>query len=395
MSVYRPQYKVRKTGELKHTKIWYYEFIFAGRLVKESAKTKSKTVAKEAEKQRRRELEEGFNGIADSRDQRIRSLTGLGQTFLKDYRVRQPKSARFAEHAIGHVERLLGESMAVDISDKTILKYQTDRLTEGAAPKTINDEVGFLLRLLNVAQAGAIRAQLKQQKKLKLKSDSRVGKAYSTEEKTGLISAAKAAPRSKSIYFATMLAQHAGLRDKEIRSMQWSGLNLTKRMITVGQSKTNAGTGRTVPMNDELFTAAVEYAKWYTERFKTSRPEWYVFPFGRPRPVDPTRPQTSLKTAWRNVRQKAKVAGRFHDNRHTFVTDLAEGGASDQMIQDLAGHVSPQMVKHYSHMRTEAKRRAVGTLSAPAAKPDHVQTNPKPPNCESVPQDLPQVTAVN
>ncbi|MFL6353072.1 MAG: tyrosine-type recombinase/integrase [Bryobacteraceae bacterium] len=395
MSVYRPQYRDRKTGKLRHTKIWYYEFIFAGRLVKESAKTRSKTVAREAEKQRRRELEEGFNGISDRRDQRIRTLRGLAQTFLEDYKVRQPKSACFAEHAIGHVERLLGECMAVDISDKTILKYQTDRLTEGAAPKTINDEVGFLLRLLNVAQGGAIRAQLRQQKKLKLKMDSRVGKAYSTEEKTGLVTAAKAAPRSKSIYFATMLAQHAALRDKEIRTMQWNGLNLTKRMLTVGQSKTNAGTGRTIPMNDELFAAAVEYAKWYAERFKTSKPEWYVFPFGRPRPTDPTRHQTSMKTAWRNVRTKAKVTGRFHDNRHTFVTDLAEGGASDQMIQDLAGHVSPQMVKHYSHMRTEAKRRAVGTLATPGAKPDHVQTQPKSPNCEGVPQDIPQVTAVN
>ena len=143
--------------------------------MKESAKTKSKTVAKEAEKQRRRELEEGFNGISDSRDERIRTLRTLGGTFLSDYKVRQPKLAGFAEYAIRHVERLLGEWMAVDVSDKTILKYQTDRLTEGAPPKTINEEVGFPLRLLNVAQAGARRAQLKQQKKLKLKVDKRVG----------------------------------------------------------------------------------------------------------------------------------------------------------------------------------------------------------------------------
>lgn len=63
MAVYRPQYTDKKTGKPKHTKVFYYEFIFAGRLVKESAKTTSKTVAKEAEKRRRRELEEGFNGI--------------------------------------------------------------------------------------------------------------------------------------------------------------------------------------------------------------------------------------------------------------------------------------------------------------------------------------------
>lgn len=47
MEVYRPQYLDKKSGRLKHTKTWYYEFIFAGRLIKESAKTGSKTVAKE------------------------------------------------------------------------------------------------------------------------------------------------------------------------------------------------------------------------------------------------------------------------------------------------------------------------------------------------------------
>lgn len=395
MSVFRPQYKDKKTGQMKHTRIWYYKFVFAGREIKESAKTPSKTVAKEAEKLRRRELEQAFNGIVDARNDRIRGLRELSKQFLKDYAVRQPKSASFAEYAIGHIQRLLGDLMAVDVSDKIALKYQTDRLAEGAAPKSINEEVGFLLRLLPVAHAGAIRAQLRLQKALKLKVPKRVGKAYTEEEKLALVTSAKGAKRSKGIHLATMFAQHAGLRDKEIRTLQWNRLDLIKRIITVGASKSDAGTGRTIPMNDELFSAAVEYVKWYTERFGTSKPEWYVFPFGRPRPKDPTRPQTSLKTAWRNARARAKVEGRFHDNRHTFVTDLAESGAGDQVIQDLAGHVSQDMVKHYSHIRTEAKRRAVGALSKPqvaAAKSEETQQKQ---NSETVVQDSVQVSRPN
>ena len=118
-----------------------------------------------------------------------------------------------------------------------------------------------------------------------------------------------------------------------------------------------------------------------------------MFPFGRPRAIDPTRPQTSLKTAWRNARAKANVEGRFHDNRHTFVTDLAESGAGDQVIQDLAGHVSKDMLKHYSHIRTEAKRRAVKALSV--SKPEPAKDIAIQSNSESVPQDLPQVTTLN
>lgn len=56
---------------------------------------------------------------------------------------------------------------------------------------------------------------------------------------------------------------------------------------------------------------------------------------------------------------RAGVTGRLHDTRHTFITELAESGAGDQTIMDLAGHVSPQMVKHYSHIRMETKRDAV------------------------------------
>lgn len=226
---------------MKHTKVWYYEFVFAGRRIKESAKTTSKTVAKEAEKRRRRELEEGFNGIVDSRNDRVQGLAELSRAFLKGYKVRQLKSASFATYALAHIERLLGDRMAIDITDNTVMRYQTDRLTEGAAPKTINEEVGFLLRLLPIAQAGAIRAKLKQQKALKLRSAKRVGKAFSAEEKTGLVNAAKGAKRSKGIYLATMLAQHAGLRDKEIRTLQWSRFNVAKRMLTVGETRRMRG----------------------------------------------------------------------------------------------------------------------------------------------------------
>lgn len=232
---------------MKHTKIWYYEFIFAGRLVKESTKTTSKTFAKQAEQTRRRELEKGFNGVSDERQERVRNVGELAKGFLSAYKVRQPKSATFAEHALGHVLHLMGGLMAVDVTDKMVVRYQTDRLKENAAPKTINDEVCFLLRVLPVGQAGAIRAQLRSQKQLRLRSSKRVGKAYTPEEKAGLIQGAKAAPRSKAIYLATMLGLHAGMRDKEIRTLTWSRLDLSKRILTVGQSKSDAGTGRTIP----------------------------------------------------------------------------------------------------------------------------------------------------
>ena len=62
------------------------------------------------------------------------------------------------------------------------------------------------------------------------------------------------------------------------------------------------------------------------------------------------------------MRRNAKVKGRWHDNRHTLITELAETGAGDQTIMDIAGHVSKQMLKHYSHIRMEAKRSALEAI---------------------------------
>ena len=81
-----------------------------------------------------------------------------------------------------------------------------------------------------------------------------------------------------------------------------------------------------------------------SRRFGECRPEWFVFAFGKPVPQDPTRAITSFKTAWTRVREKAGVKGRWHDNRHTLVTELAESGAGDEVIMSIAGHVSRAML---------------------------------------------------
>ena len=105
------------------------------------------------------------------------------------------------------------------------------------------------------------------------------------------------------------------------------------------------------------------HAAWYIRRFGECKPEWFVFPAGKGQPNDPTRPVTTLRTAWTKVRDKAKVVGRWHDNRHTLVTELAESGAGDEVIMSIAGHVSRAMLSRYSHVRMEAKRRALDEIA--------------------------------
>jgi integrase len=340
--------------------VWWYEFSFAGRRVRESSKSSSKTLAKIAEQKRKRELEEGFNNFTDSRRERVRIIQDLADDYLESYRLRHPQSATFAEYAVNHIKRLLGNRMFVDCNESTVTSYQNARLAEKAAPKTVNEEVGFLLRLMG-DPGDLLRIRLRKRNLLKLKVGRSIGKAYTSEEKDRMLSEARKA-RSPHIFPAMMLALNAGIRDAELKTLTWGRMDLVKGYLTVGNSKTEAGEGRTIPLNTALAECMSDYAEWYREKFGKPEPEWYVFPFGKPTPCDPTRPVTTLKTAWTNVRAKAKVQGRWHDNRHTLITDLAESGAGDQTIMDIAGHVSKQMLKHYSHIRMQAKRSALEAI---------------------------------
>ena len=361
----------------KRGNVWWYEFWFSGRRVRESSKTNSKTLAKAAEQKRRRELEEGFNNFEDLRRERVRTIREVADDYLTSYRLRHSRSATFAEYAVGHVERLLGDKMIVDVNEEAIKEYQETRLREKTAPKSINEEVGFLLRMMDIA-GDMLRARLRKRRLLKLKTGTPIGKAFGTDEKHRLVENAKQA-RSPHIYPALMLALNAGMRDAEMKTLTWGHLNLEKRYLSVARSKTEAGEGRTIPLNSALYDALAAYADWYVLRFGELRAEWYVFPFGKPHPKDPTRPVTTLKTAWRNLREKAGVSGRWHDNRHTLITDLAESGASDQTIMDIAGHVSQQMLTHYSHIRMEAKRAALESIvQEQAAEPVESEQNQSP-----------------
>src|SRR5579864_6695742 len=70
MSIYRPA----------SAKIWWYDFVFQGQRVRESAKTRSKTVARDAERTRRRELEETYHGI--KRRERVKLFSAAAEEWL-------------------------------------------------------------------------------------------------------------------------------------------------------------------------------------------------------------------------------------------------------------------------------------------------------------------------
>ena len=179
-------------------------------------------------------------------------------------------------------------------------------------------------------------------------------------------------------------------------------IDLFKRILTVGKSKTEGGTGREIPLNPPAYAALLKWAG----RFPESKPEDYAFPacegagIERTHPtrkrIDRSCPIKSWRTAWRAALKRAGLQIRFHDLRHTCITKLSEGQASEQTIMAIAGHLSRRMLEHYSHIRMAAKRTALDAI----AKPLTEGSSTKAPDFEAgwaqivaQPQTSPQGTA--
>jgi hypothetical protein len=63
----------------------------------------------------------------------------LADAYLEAYKLRH-RAVTFAAYALGNVKKHLGDQMAVDATDQTIKEFQSIRLREESAPKTINEK---------------------------------------------------------------------------------------------------------------------------------------------------------------------------------------------------------------------------------------------------------------
>jgi integrase len=375
----------------KRGRVWWYEFIFAGRRVRESAKTSRKTVAIEAERNRRLELEKTLAGIpAEKRENRINSVADV----IKKYKVRyeldhrgRQQSILFSKGRLAHVNRLLGAALLPDLSEDAIRGYIKTRLAEGASGRTMNMEVGELSRAIGRPWS-ALWPKVRKQEERK-----DVGRALSPEEEQRLLQAASKKKRwnlAATIIRALLLT---GMRSGELTGATWGQVDFERRVLTVGRAKTSAGTGRQIPMNRDLCALLSMHAAWFSGRFGEAKPEYYLFPFGKPWPADPSRPTTTLKTVWGSIRDEAKVFCRLHDLRHTALTKMAEAGVPESTMLALAGHMSRAMLERYSHIRMAAKREAVETLSLSGKQGESVESvASENQNSDGIPTKVPTLT---
>jgi integrase len=317
---------------------YWFRFRFAGRFVHESARTKSKTLARDAERQRRRELEMTWNRV-----ERRTLPPCFDQAATKWLEAARPHVAERTHEIYDvaircHLTPALGSLLLCDINAREIATYQARRKDEGASARTLNKELQVLRQVLKRYKLWAmLQGEVKFERE-----HANIGKALTPEEETKLLAACES---NALLYSVVSVALNTALRKNEIRTLRWSQIDLFNRTLTVGRAKTEGGSGRVIPLNSVAYAALVRWAG----RFPNAMPEHYVFPscedarIDTKHPhaanIDATQPIKSWRTAWRRALNDTGLQIRFHDLRHCSITKLAESQASEQTIMAISGHL--------------------------------------------------------
>jgi integrase len=352
----------------KRGNVWWYRIKFHGAEVRESAGTSSKTVARKIEFERRRCLEEGAGGIRKRKPRLFRLAADQWKAIKKP--TLAPKSYRIEETNLGHLLPVFGGTLCSDIEAADVARYQQRRSQEGAAAGTVNLEVATLRAILRRL---GLWAQIQPEVRMLPERDD-AGRALTAEEEKRLLRACSAS-RSRALYPAVVLALNTGLRSSELTGIRWRQVDFAARQIVVGRSKTEAGRGRVVPLNDRALAALRTWAEGFFER----KPEHFVFPtekYGEGGVVyatDPEKPVGRLKEAWEAAKRRTAdedkgliaVVCRWHDLRHTFCTRLLERKNGLPILAALMGWVTCNDGSNGEAIRTPINRRATRSGQRP------------------------------
>ena len=234
-----------------------------------------------------------------------------------------------------------GDKPLRKISPANLAAYQNARRDLGRAPKTINSELSVLRQLL---KHGKLWYGFADDYKALKNTKPPLGQALTARDQERLFEFAKSNPAWFFAYVAATLDFFCGLRACGIKGLQWKHVSWEERRLSIRRSRTPAG-WRNPSLNDTCLDALRELHE-SAQRLGFSDAEHFLFPWhGQRKHLDPTRPMTSWRTAWRSLRKAAGLPSvRFHDGRHTALTRLAEKGVPDWVIRAQFGHVSPAMM---------------------------------------------------
>lgn len=274
-----------------------------------------------------------------------------------------PRTYRDYQQYIGTLSLFFRELKLGEIYGDDIRNYQRVR-SQTACPSRINQECSIIQQMLK--RIG--RWQEIDYQALPARRESR-GRALSDQQYDRLFRIAKSRPQWEMAYLFAAISVNTTAGPKEIWTLRFQDIDLTESTIRVQpEGAKNQFRVRVIPLN-EIARAAVERALELARKRGCAAPDHFLFPFrvqgnSISGVYDPSRHCTTCKSAWRQLTQKAGLDGlRPYDLRHTAITDiLQDPDVSEETAKAIAGHISQQILKTYSHIRISAKRAALDSI---------------------------------
>lgn len=283
-----------------------------------------------------------------------------------------PRTVELEGERLSIVKKHFGNIKLTAITPEAITKYQQTRHKAQIANRTINMDVGALRRVLKHCRRWR---KLQDYVDNLPENQKPIGRALTQEEQQRLFKVAANNPDWEHVYCAAILAANTSMRPVEVKHLRWWDVDLFKATVSIKRSK-NQSSHRLIPLNQAALKALNRMRDRAT-LLGFSEPGHYVWPACQWHRFDPTKPIKKWDTAWRRLCKTAGLTGlRFHDLRHTIITELAEMGVPDHVLESITGHLSRHMLEHYSHIRLQAKRNALEALDLRRKKASNVHSSP-------------------
>ena len=130
-----------------------------------------------------------------------------------------------------------------------------------------------------------------------------------------------------------------GLRRANVTGMQWSQVDLARRLAWIHPDQAKARKAIAVPLNAEAVVMI---------RKQIGKHPTHIFSF-KGRLIT----QVSTKAWYKSLAAVGIVDFRWHDLRHTWASWHVQNGTPLFALQELGGWESPEMVRRYAHMSAD------------------------------------------
>jgi len=232
-----------------------------------------------------------------------------------------------------------------EINTWLVEKYKSERKKD-LKPATVNRELGVLKRMFNLAILWEMTSDNPVKGIKFLTVNNTIPRTLKEWEFSKLYELAP--EHLKPILLCAYLA---GLRKGELLNLKWNDVDFTDNYIFVRESKNNDV--RAVPIAGslrEVLTKLKEKSDC-EHVFTTDKGSPYIH-------------KGAFKRSWNTALKKSGIEKcRFHDLRHTFVSNLYVNLKLDAItVMKLSGHKDIRMLERYSHTREELKRDAIMKL---------------------------------